>query len=136
MGASPLRNFSMVLRKRPKCVAVNKYKLKTKKAAQYRISIVSDSSNYTDWWVERPWIQIQLAGPSPLEQKQVMEQPTPCSAQTHPNSHGRRKENEADATLLPPPQVLESLKLVNYNLITKVRPHVLQICPRTCVPKL
>ncbi len=42
MGASPMRHFSMVLRKRPKCVAVNKYKLKTKKAAQYRISIVSD----------------------------------------------------------------------------------------------
>ena len=42
MGVSPMRNFSMVLRKRPKCVAVNKYKLKTKKAAQYRISIVSN----------------------------------------------------------------------------------------------
>ena len=35
------RNFSMVLKKRPRSVKVNKYKLKTKKAMAKRCLIVS-----------------------------------------------------------------------------------------------
>lgn len=44
----------MVLKKRPRCVPVFKYKLKTKKAAARRVSIVSDLIiTLIDWYIER-----------------------------------------------------------------------------------
>lgn len=41
-NATAARSFSVVLKKRPRCVKVNKYKLKTKKAAARRIAVVSN----------------------------------------------------------------------------------------------
>ncbi len=41
IGNTSFRQFSMILKKRPRSVKVNKYKLKTKKAAQKRYSLVN-----------------------------------------------------------------------------------------------
>ena len=50
LGCVPMRTFSMVLKKRPRSVKVNKYKLKTKKAMAKRIKIVSTVKlTVADW---------------------------------------------------------------------------------------
>jgi len=68
------RQMSMVLKKRPRSVPVNKYKLKTKKAAQKRFSMVRLTKRVDfclDWKTERPWVHVPLVGSPPSEPQQV-----------------------------------------------------------------
>ena len=82
-NATAARSFSVVLKKRPRCVKVNKYKLKTKKPAAKRMTVVSNRSCLTvscvDWNVEGPRIQVPLAGSLALEPEQELAKQTQFS---------------------------------------------------------
>ena len=82
-NATAARSFSVVLKKRPRCVKVNKYKLKTKKAAAKRMTVVSNrllfSVSCVDWYVERPRVQVPLAGSLALEPEQELAKQTQLS---------------------------------------------------------
>jgi hypothetical protein len=117
------RQMSMVLKKRPRSVPVNKYKLKTKKAAQKRFSMVRLTKRVDfclDWKTERPWVHVPLVGSPPSEPQQVAREPPPSPRQAaHDHGAAGLEETPKDASVLQKTQVPENLSASKVIFITK-----------------
>ena len=79
----------MICKKRPRCVPVNKYKLKTKKAMAKRCRIVRMIKfNCLDWDIARQRFHAQSLRSSSFKQEQISSQQEVSKEKAHSCSYG------------------------------------------------